>query len=70
MILNANNKDFVKYTEKYNIKSWGNTMEILDKETQLIAVGKLLEEMQKTEEYVKNWNASWWEQLLDAHCLP
>lgn len=45
-------------------------MEILDRETQLIAVEKVLEEMQKAEEYVKSWNASWWEQLLDAHCLP
>ena len=45
-------------------------MEILDKEIQLIAVKKVLEEMQKAEEYVKGWNASWWEQLLDAHCLP
>lgn len=45
-------------------------MEILDKENQLIAVEKVLEEMQKAEEYVKDWNASWWEQLLDAHCLP
>lgn len=45
-------------------------MEILDNETQLIAVEKVLEEMQKAEEYVTNWNASWWEQLLDAHCLP
>ena len=26
--------------------------------------------MQKAEEYVKNWNACWYEQLLDAHCLP
>ena len=45
-------------------------MEILDKESRLIAVEKVLEEMQKAEECVKNWNASWWEQLLDAHCLP
>ena len=45
-------------------------MEILDKESQLIAVEKVLEEMQKAEECVKSWNASWWEQLLDAHCLP
>lgn len=45
-------------------------MEILDKENQIIAVEKVLEEMQKAEEYVKDWNASWWEQLLDAHCLP
>ena len=26
--------------------------------------------MQKAEECVKSWNASWWEQLLNAHCLP
>lgn len=45
-------------------------MEILDKESQLIVVEKVLEEMQKAEECVKSWNASWWEQLLDAHCLP
>ncbi len=45
-------------------------MEILDKESQLIAVEKVLEEMNKAEECVKGWNASWCEQLLDAHCLP
>ena len=45
-------------------------METLDNETQMIAVEKVLEEMQKAEEYVKNWNACWYEQLLDAHCLP
>ncbi len=45
-------------------------METLDKETQIIVVEKVLEEMQKAEEYVKSWNASWYEQLLDAHCLP
>ena len=45
-------------------------MEFLDKENQLIAVEKVLEEMQKAEECVKSWNASWWEQLLNAHCLP
>ena len=44
-------------------------MEKLDKELQMIAVEKVLEEMQKAEEYVKNWNASWYEELLDAHCL-
>lgn len=44
-------------------------MENLDKETQTIAVKKVLEEIQKAEEYVKSWNASWYEQLLDAHCL-
>ncbi len=45
-------------------------METLDNETQMIAVEKVLEEMQKAEEYVKNWNACWYERLLDAHCLP
>lgn len=45
-------------------------MDNLDKETQLIAVKKVLEEMKYAEEYVKVWNASWLEQLLDAHCLP
>lgn len=45
-------------------------METLDNKTQLIAVEKVLEEMQKAEEYIKNWHAYWWEQLLDAHCLP
>ena len=44
-------------------------MEQLDKEMQMIAVEKVLEEMQKAEEYVKSWNASWYEELLDAHCL-
>ena len=45
-------------------------MEFLDKENQLIAVEKVLEEMQKAEECVKSWNASWQVQLLNAHCLP
>ena len=45
-------------------------METLDKETQLVAVEKVLEEMRKAEEYVKGWNATWWEQLQDAYCLP
>lgn len=45
-------------------------METLDNKTQLIAVEKVLEEMQKAEEYIKNWHAYWYEQLLDAHCLP
>ncbi len=44
-------------------------MKILDDKTQMIAVEKVLEEMQKAEEYVKNWNACWYEQLLDAYCL-
>lgn len=37
---------------------------------QMIAVEKVLEKMKKTEEFVNNWNASWYEQLLNAHCLP
>lgn len=45
-------------------------MEVLDRETQLIAVEKVLEEMHKAEEYVQDWKASWLEQLSDAHCLP
>lgn len=44
-------------------------MQKLDKEIQMIAVEKVLEEMHKAEEYVKSWNASWYEELLDAHCL-
>ena len=42
----------------------------MDKETQLIAVEKVLEEMQKAEEYLNGWNASWLEQWLNAQCLP
>lgn len=44
-------------------------MEILDKENQLIAVEKVLEEMQKAEECVNGWNSSWWEQCLDAYSM-
>lgn len=44
-------------------------METLENKTQMIAVKKVLEEMQKAEEYVKSWKASWYEQLLNAHCL-
>lgn len=44
-------------------------MEILDKETQLIAVEKVLEKMQKAEECVNSWNSSWWEQCLDAYSM-
>lgn len=44
-------------------------MEILDKETQLIAVEKVLEEMKKAEEFVNSWNSSWWEQCLDAYSM-
>ncbi len=45
-------------------------MENLDEETQLIAVEKVLDEMQKVEEFVGAWNASWWEQCLDAYSIP
>lgn len=37
-------------------------MEYLDKETQMIAVEKVLEEMEKASEYLSSWNACWWEQ--------
>lgn len=45
-------------------------MEQLNKELQLIAVEKVLEEKEKAEEFVKRWNSCWYEQVLDAHCLP
>lgn len=45
-------------------------MEKISEELQIYAVEKVLEEMKKVEEFVSNWNASWYEQLLNAHCLP
>lgn len=45
-------------------------MEQINEETQMIAVEKVLEEMKKAEEFIMQWNSSWYEQLLDAHCLP
>ncbi len=45
-------------------------MENLDNKNQLIAVKKVLEELKKAEKIVKSWNTSWYEQLLNAHCLP
>ena len=45
-------------------------MEKISEELQILAVEKILEEMKKAEEFVSNWNASWYEQLLNAHCLP
>ena len=45
-------------------------MEQRTEELQTIAVEKVLEEIRKAEEFVNNWNASWYEQLLNAHCLP
>lgn len=41
----------------------------LDKERQIIAVEKVLEEMKKAEEFVSSWDASWLEQCLDAYSL-
>ena len=38
-----------------------------DKEIQLIAVEKVLKEMLMAEEYVRGWNASWYEQCADAY---
>lgn len=45
-------------------------MEKISEELQILAVEKVLEEMKKAEEFVSTWNASWYEQLLNAHCLP
>lgn len=33
-------------------------------EIQMIAVEKVLEEMKKAEEFVMQWNSSWYEQLF------
>lgn len=44
-------------------------MDQINKEMKVIAVEKVLEEMRKAEEIVMKWNASWYEQLLDAHCV-
>ncbi len=43
-------------------------MEILDKDTQKIAVEKVLREMKDTAKIINGWNASWYEQCLDAYC--
>lgn len=45
-------------------------MEELTDEKEIMAVEKVLEEMKYAEEYLKRWNASWYEQLSDAYCLP
>ena len=45
-------------------------MEKISEELQILAVEKVLEEMKKAEEFVSTWNASCYEQLLNAHCLP
>lgn len=42
-------------------------MENLEKETQIIAVEKVLEEMKKVEEFVTTWRAFWWEQCSNAY---
>ena len=43
---------------------------MLEIDKQIIAVKKVQEEMEMAEEYLKKWDASWCEQLLDAYCLP
>lgn len=45
-------------------------MEKISEELQILAVEKILEEMKKAEEFVSTWNVSWYEQLLNAYCLP
>ena len=45
-------------------------MEEINKDIQLVAVEKVLEEMKKAEKFVIKWNSSWYEQLSDAYCLP
>lgn len=45
-------------------------MNKLSKEEQLIAVPKVLEEMQYANNILTSWNLGWWEQLSDAYCLP
>lgn len=45
-------------------------MNKLSKEEQLIAVPKVLEEMQYAQNFLSSWNLGWWEQLSNAYCLP
>ncbi len=45
-------------------------MEKLDYDTQLEAVGLVLEEMRKLEEHFESENVSWQEEYYDAYCLP
>ena len=45
-------------------------MNKLSKEEQLIAVPKVLEEMQYAQNFLSSWNLGWWEQLGNAYCLP
>ena len=40
---------------------------MLDSKMQLMALEKVLEEMSMAEEYAATWNASWYEQCLDAY---
>ncbi len=42
-------------------------MERLDRETQLFAVEKVLEEIKRAENYLRDWNVGWYEQYLDAY---
>ena len=41
-------------------------MENLDKETQMIAVKKVLEEMKMAEDFINNWKVAWWETYENA----
>ncbi len=41
-------------------------MEILNEDNQLIAVEKVIEEMQYAEEILNSWNAFWWEEYQDV----
>ena len=45
-------------------------MNRLSKEEQLLAVKKVLEEMEYAQKFLTSWNLGWWEQLSDAYCLP
>ncbi len=42
----------------------------MDRKTQTMVVRKVKKEMKMAEEFLKGWNASWFEQLLTAHCEP
>lgn len=60
----------IEYTIQIKLFDLGGFTEKMNKETQMVAVEKVLEEMKKAEEFVMQWNSSWYEQLLDAYCLP
>lgn len=41
-------------------------MVFLNSENQMLAIEKVLEEMQKAEETINSWNAMWWEEYVDC----